>query len=240
MAGIDKTYLTRWDDYKALENWCISVGEVTDDWGNKFRPLSWLFEWTHEEWIEGTENETEEIPVWNTPTYLDIYLIRYCPLEFIQNRLKQQYAGCGWTKEAFSGNISNYDLIKNRMSEYDEYQRNGVKNPKFKWNLPIMSLKELTDLQWWVQIDDEKRQFWRYDETVDYWYPHAEMYYPRGNWITSLATVRGKLTKRKLARLLQKWNLPKGVTVNFRCSFKIKGKSGRYGDSRFDFKITIK
>ena len=35
MAAIDKTYLTNWTDYIQLYDWCVSVGTVTDDWGNE-------------------------------------------------------------------------------------------------------------------------------------------------------------------------------------------------------------
>lgn len=235
MAGIDKTYLKKWNQYKALYDWCVGVGEVIDDWGNKFRPLDWLLDWTYEEWMERTENETEEVPVWNTPEYLDIYLIRYCPLDFIQDRLKEQY-GEGWSKTAFCQTYSTYDEILNRTSIYDTYQRNGVKNPKFKWDL-FQSMKGVKNLSWWVRMDDYE---WSYDEVANYWWPSDEVYHSKSEWISNIATINGKLTKRKLARILRKWNLPKGTKLHFNGMFNIKGRQGRWSRDYWNFTITIK
>ena len=235
MAGIDKTYLKLWSQYKSLRDWCVSVGEVTDDWGNKFHPLDWLFEWTYDEWMEGTENETEEVPVWNTPLYLDIYLIRYCPLDFIQDRLKEQY-GEGWSKNAFCETQNTYDEILNRTSSYDRYVRNGVKNPKFSWKL-FQSMKDVKNLIWWVCMDDYG---WNYDKVVNYWWSSDEVYNPKSEWISNIATIKGKLTKRKLARILRKWNLPKGTKLHFESMFNIKGRQGRWTLDHWNFTLTIK
>lgn len=38
------------------------------------------------------------IPVWNTSTELDVWLIRNCPLDFIQERLREQYGRGGRKK----------------------------------------------------------------------------------------------------------------------------------------------
>ena len=236
MAGIDKTYLKKWDQYKSLRDWCVSVGEVTDDYGNKFSPISWLGEYTYEGWMEGTENETEEVPVWNTPLYLDIYLIRYCPLDFIHDRLKEQY-GEGWSKNAFCATQNTYDEILNRVSTYDTYQRNGVKNPKFKGHNPIYSRRNVRDFIWWVYIKDHD---WSYDESANHWFHDDDVYMSKGNWTSNCATIKGRLTKRKLARILRKWNLPKGTKLHFEGMFNIKGCQGRWTLDHWNFIITIK
>lgn len=235
MAAIDKTYLTNWTDYMQLYDWCVSVGTVIDDWGNEFTPLDYLWKGTKEEWLEFTENETSERPVWATSLYLDIYLIRYCPIEFIQERLKEQY-GEGWSKTAFCENSSSYNDIKNKTSVYDTYVRNGVTNPKFKWDL-YTPMKNVKDIVWWVQIKDSS---WNYDETADYWYNDSEVYTPKGMWTSNTATLRGKLTKRSIARKLKKWNLPKGTVLQFSASFYLKNKPGRYTFDGHDFDLQIR
>lgn len=235
MAGIDKTYFKKWCQYEALYNWCKQVGEVTDDYGNKFSPINWLREYTRDEWMEYTKQESEEVYIWNTPLYLDIYLIRYCPLDFIQDLLKEQY-GEGWSKTAFCENSSSYNDIKNKTSVYDTYVRNGVANPKFKWNL-YTPMKNVKDIVWWVQTKDSS---WNYDETADYWYNDNEVYTPEGMWVSNTATLHGKLTKRSLARKLKKWNLPKGTVLQFSASFYLKNKPGRYTFDGHDFDITIR
>lgn len=129
MAGIDKTYIHNYSQYKEVYDWCKDK-EVTLKNGVTFKPLNFLYKITEEEfnnnkkeWIERnlkflSKKELEnnyEFPIWNTPLYFDIWLIRNCPINFIQDRLKQQY------KEE-------YDQIKNYTSVYDTYQRNGVGN----------------------------------------------------------------------------------------------------------------
>jgi hypothetical protein len=236
MAGIDKTYLKKWNQYKALYDWCKQVGEVIDDYGNKFSPISWLCEYTYEEWMKYTKHEVEEVYVWNTPLYLDIYLIRYCPLDFIQNRLKEQY-GNGWSKTAFCHVHSTYDDILNKTSSYDNYVRNGVKNPKFKWRNPAPSLTNIRDFVWWVHIEDCE---WSYDELANHWFHDADVYMSKGNWISNSATLKGRLTKRRLARILRKWNLPKGVTLQFVGDVYLKNDNRRYYMDGMCFDITIR
>lgn len=235
MAAIDKTYLKTWNEYTTLYLWCKDAGEVTDDWGNKFRPLDYLRDYSYNEWMEYSENETDEVVVWNTPKYLDIYLIRYCPLIFIQERLKEQY-GEGWSKNAFCTTQNTYDEILNRTSTYDTYQRNGVKNPKFNWDL-VQSMKGVKNLSWWVRIDGYD---WDYDEVANYWWHSDEVYHPKSDWISNVAIINGKLTKRKLARILRKWNLPKGTKLYFEGMFNIKGRQGRWTRDYWNFEITIK
>ena len=235
MAAIDKTYLKTWNEYTTLYLWCKDAGEVTDDWGNKFRPLDYLRDYSYAEWMEYSKNETEEVVVWNTPKYLDIYLIRYCPLDFIQARLKEQY-GEGWSKNAFCETQNTYDDILNRTSTYDTYQRNGVKNPKFKWDL-FQSMKGVKNLIWWVRIDGYD---WDYDEAINYWWHSDEVYHPKSEWISNIAIIKGKLTKRKLARILRKWDLPKGTKLHFDGMFNIKGRQGRWSRDYWKFEITIK
>ena len=236
MAAIDKTYLKLWSQYKSLRDWCISIGEVTDDYGNKFSPINWLGEYTYEKWMEYSKNETAEVVVWNTPKYLDIYLIRYCPLDFIQDRLKEQY-GEGWSKNAFCATQNTYDEILNRTSTYDTYQRNGVKNPKFKWHNPVYLRRNVRDFIWWVYIKDHD---WSYDESANHWFHDDDVYMSKGNWTSNCATIKGRLTKRKLARILRKWNLPKGTKLHFEGMFNIKGCQGRWTLDHWNFIITIK
>ena len=44
MAGIDKTYIKSWEQYVELRDFFTSCGEVTDDYGNIFRPIDYLRE----------------------------------------------------------------------------------------------------------------------------------------------------------------------------------------------------
>ena len=113
MAAIDKTYIKTFEDYKSVIEWCKQIGEVTDDYGNVFSPYEYIYgpEVTKELWNKEVEQaltykEAYEAILWNTPVFMDVWLIRYCPLDIIQNRLKEQYG-------------DSYEVIKNRVSEYD-------------------------------------------------------------------------------------------------------------------------
>ena len=43
MANIDNTYVKSYKEYKEVLDWCKSIGTVTDDYGNKIQPYSWLY-----------------------------------------------------------------------------------------------------------------------------------------------------------------------------------------------------
>lgn len=47
MAAIDKTYIKSWNQYSELREFFTSCGEVTDDYGNIFQPIDYL--WKREE-----------------------------------------------------------------------------------------------------------------------------------------------------------------------------------------------
>ena len=121
MAGIDKTYITSYDDYKKVIDWCKGKSFKLSN-GQVIYPSNFIYypDITKEEWDENEKMFKQEYPdgqydkiLWNTPIYFDIWLIRNCPFDFIQNRLKEQYGG-GWSKTAFTDhNESLYEQIKN-------------------------------------------------------------------------------------------------------------------------------
>lgn len=236
MAGIDKTYFNTWEQYKEVHDWAVSVGTVTDDYGNVFTPYNFMCQYESKEEFDdevrqridyartvyGTEEYKQqmrenypdwefdkdycpEFVLWNTPVYFDIWLIRYCPVEWIQDRLKEQYGG-GWSKTAFThGAESMYQSIKNRTSDYDKYERNGTRG-NLKFTMPQTAKFKDNDIWWWIDVDD----MWYNDETDEWWHhnePHPAY--------TNVAHKHGNISKRKLARILNKWNLPDGTVVRF-------------------------
>lgn len=178
----------------------------------------WMVKYHGEDFLEHPEL-FYEVVIWNTYHIEDIYLIRYCPLEVIQNRLKEQYGG-GWSKLALTNrnDPSEYEKIKNHVSDYDTYQRNGNKCPRFI----ILDNKSIPfkddDIWWWIDI---KGLDWWYSEKENYWYNHLECKDTKDNWISSSCTeIYGNLTKRKIYRLLRRWNLPSGTEISFRGQWK--------------------
>lgn len=175
-----------------------------------------------------------DVVLWNTPTYVDIWLIRNCPFDFIQNRLKEQYGG-GWSKQAFTNHNDDnmYYQIKNGTSIYDTYKRNGLgKNTKVHFhNYKYAPIPRDKKCWWWIQVDNlnEKYDFWWYNEYDKMWYSKDEAMPTSSN----TAHIKGALTKKNIINLIKKWNFPKGMKVNFTCFLTENGH--RYD---CDFSVT--
>ncbi len=222
MAGIDKTYVTNWTDYKSAFDWASSVGTVTDDFGNIFAPLDWMAEYEESEFKEAIEEQKEryrnyykdpkhlqeakdflgqdwepdkdgkaEIVLWNTPTYFDIWLIRNCPIDFIQDRLRQQYG-------------ESYIEIKEKRSKYDTYVRPAACS-HFKISRDQLPKIKTKFLWWSISVPD-----FYYNEKTRVWNHWLEC----RDWSDSCYEIRGCLGKRKLARLISKWGFPAGTILN--------------------------
>lgn len=108
MAGIDKTYTKVYEDYVNLKNWA-SKTLFTCSNGLIINPNNYIYDYFKEEDFTG-----HEIPVMNTPQELDYFLIKYCPLDFVQKRMQVVYS-------LF------YNEVKQGNSEYDTFNINSVK-----------------------------------------------------------------------------------------------------------------
>ena len=192
MAGIDKTYLDTYDELVEVIKWCKSIGTVTDKYGNTFNPLDFVYE-------EPDLKESEFKPgmvLWNTPTYFDLFLIRSCPIKFIQERLKKQYS-----KDFIQS-------VKENRSSYDTFERNGLgKNLKVTVQKKPSYKRCNKKTWWWISIEDSN---WWYNEDNNEWVHYLEGKEHTTNVCTK---YRGKLTMRKIMRILRKWNLPAGLTL---------------------------
>lgn len=239
MAGIDKTYVKTWEDYSQIKKWVESVGQIKDDFGNVFSPVEWLCEYTKEEFEEEITFQREryknyysdpkhiqedrvwrgenwepkpeeigEVVVWNTITYLDVWLIRNCPLSIIQERLKEQYA-------------KSYTDIKERKSEFDTYERPAASS-HFKITR-VTSFPRIKTCNLWLNFQVCGME-WDYNSEEKKWYNVFEC----RAIDTNTASIKGSLTKKKLARLIKKWDLPAGIVLNV------------YSNYGHHFEITIK
>ena len=193
MAGIDKTYLNTYQEYIEVLEWCNKVGTITDEYGNTFNPKDFMnCDLKEADFFSG-------MVLWNTPTWFDLYLIRNCPVKVIQERLHEQYS------DEF------IEKVLNHTSEYDKFKRNGLGR-----NLRASVFKKPTykccDNWWWIEIKGD----WCYNEYTNEWVHEAEC----KEWTTNVCTkYRGKLSIRKIMRILRRWNLPKGLTVSIRGTY---------------------
>ena len=181
------------------------------------------------DWEFNAENFFDVV-LWNTPIYVDIWLIRNCPFDFIQNRLKEQYGG-GWSKEAFTchNDEDMYEQIKNGTSIYDTYKRNGLgKKAKIKfYDYKLNNLLRDKNIHWFIEVNPSwyksikiqgnNISFW-YNDTDDMWYSDEEAM----PWTSSDAFRKGTLTKKNIINLIRKWNLPKDTYVKFLGTLKEK------------------
>lgn len=178
-----------------------------------------------DDWEFNPENYFDVV-LWNTPVYVDIWLIRNCPFEEIQDRLKEQY-GNGWSKTALTDHKSTYEQIKNHCSIYDTYQRNGLgKRAKVSfYNIYGKSFRDKNSI-WWIKVNPywlgKKRSkfetgdtYW-YNETDNMWYKDEEAM----PWTCSNMIYKGNLNKKKIIKMIKKWDLPKGSIVKFEQSWK--------------------
>jgi hypothetical protein len=162
------------------------------------------------DWVFDPENYFC-VTLWNTPTFIDIWLIKNCPFEEIQDRLKEQYGG-GWSKLTFTDHneSSMYDQIKKGISIYDTYQRNGLgKSAKIKFQNIHGNWIRDKKLRWWITIESP-HDFW-YNEDTNSWHQDEELMPITSN----VCHFNGTLTKKNIINLIKKWDLPKGTILRF-------------------------
>lgn len=232
MAGIDKTYITSYEDYKKVIDWCKDKSFKLSN-GQVIYPSNFIYypDITKEEWDENERSFKKQHPdgqydeiLWNTPIYFDIWLIRNCPFDFIQNRLKEQYGG-GWSKTAFTDHNENlYEQIKNGTSPYDTYKRPDT--GKIKIELILGKPFRASAMHWfietpyWIKGKKTNSDILWYNKDVDQWYANKEAL-PISS---SCKTKQGPLTKKNIVNMVRKWKLPKGTKMTFDGTCIINGR----------------
>jgi len=223
MAGIDKTYITSYEVYDKIRNWARDkIIQLKNGQEIKLIDLVYYPDITLEDWKEQEANYKKEHPdwqfdviLWNTPIYVDVWLIKNCPFEEIQDRLKEQYGG-GWSKQAFTehNNEDMYEQIKNGTSIYDTYQRNGLgKKAKVLFKTIRGSWIRDKKLLWWITIESP-HGFW-YNKDTNSWHQEEELIPITSN----VCNFNGTLTKKNIVNLIKKWDLPKDVVLRFEASY---------------------
>lgn len=204
MAAIDKTYTDSYKDYKEFKDWADKQIVTFFD-GHKKCVGNWVWEYEEEDFCNG------EIPIMNTPTWLDIYLINHCPVKFVVDRIKEVYGNSYLNIEGFTKIPEGYEQNRKIIIKASEKCKFPFKRRMF--NKPIIG-----KTKWWLQCNDD---FWYNDETNKW--VHRDSLYPHNT-----NTSYHKTTKA-LIRFLRKQYLPTGITFSL---------SGRYIGE--DYKITIK
>jgi hypothetical protein len=200
MAAIDKTYTKSWDEYQDLIKWANENIFTCPD-GTKLNISDSIYKhWTKES-FDGTYR-----PVMNTSHVTDYYLIKYCTLTFVQERMKEVYDN------------EYVESVKNGTSEFDTFTKEGkygtkcklIKQPKknMRGNTPCNSKK---NRYWFIQIDTPKQyNFIDYCEDENRWIWPDELTSSNG-WISN--TCHRFKTRKAVERNICKWKLPKGTKV---------------------------
>ena len=114
MAAIDKIYVDSFEKYKLFKDWCMTQPKIKDKYGKETSLIDYVFKYT--EW-----KDDAVLPICNNPYYIDAYLIRNCPFDFIQKELMLSYGK--WTQD----NIDEaYDIVMKRGGKICE-------NGQFHW-----------------------------------------------------------------------------------------------------------
>lgn len=105
MAAIDKIYVNTWEEYIRFKEWCEQQPALLDKYGKSVKISEYLITgWNKENW--------ECHPIFSAPCYVDAYVIRNCPFDFIQKELMVNYGH--WSQERIK---SYYEDVKNWNSE---------------------------------------------------------------------------------------------------------------------------
>ena len=102
MAAIDKIYVDSFEKYKLFKDWCMTQPKIKDKYGKETSLIDYVFKYT--EWPEGAV-----LQVCNNPYYIDAYLIRNCPFDFIQKELMVSYGK--WSQDDIK---EAYDIVMKR------------------------------------------------------------------------------------------------------------------------------
>ncbi len=201
MAGIDKTYTDNYKEYKEFKEW--AEGKTIKYWTGQAENVSdYIYEWTESDFGNG------ELPVMNSPTSLDIYLIQNCPVEFVKERLKSVYP------EEVYNEFKEMEFPTKKPIEYKKNRK--IKIIK-KGNIDLKNKGFKSHGNWWLDSKDG----WWFDSDYGVWV-RDEDYLPNNTSVSKHKNIKS------LIRFLRNQYLPEGLTFRL---------SGRYINEEFELKI---
>ena len=187
MAGIDKTYTDSYTDYKNFKDWA-NKQFLTFFNGYEVCIGNWVFIYEKED-FDGTE-----LPIMNTPTWLDVYLIQNCPCKFVIDRMKIVYGK----------HFEKFKAMQFPSGLPDDYKKNRkviIQNTgKTKYSLNNTGWQGHS---WWIQCDSH----WGYNSGWKTWV-NSSLYLPCNTNTMHVKTVKS------LIRQLRNMYLPSGLKFN--------------------------
>lgn len=114
MAAIDRIYLSSYDEYIQFRDWLKAQPKIKDKYGKETSLMAYFFDyWDKECWFDENGNNVGH-PVFSAPYYVDAYIIRNCPFDFVQEKLMLDYGY--WSQERIR---EYYEAVKNYDSDKD-------------------------------------------------------------------------------------------------------------------------
>ena len=190
MAGIDKMFLRKWEDYVEFKKWCEAQPQLIDKYGKKERITEYLYQYD--------EPFTREMPVFMAPCYVDAYVIRNCPLEEMQKELKLHYGQS--YEDIKAGKL--YIKPTTDSIYYIGRHVTMTKWPGKKYNRPVIGNLHID-----IDVPDDLPYMW-YNDSTNTWDFCDE--YVISDCVSSATWVR---TIKALKRKIRKWRLPIGTVV---------------------------
>lgn len=113
MAAIDKIYLSSYNEYIQFRDWLKAQPKLKDKYGKEVSLMLYFFDyWDKKYWFDENGKNVSH-PVFSAPYYVDAYIIRNCPFDFVQKELMINYGY--WSQERirdFYESVKNYDPDK--------------------------------------------------------------------------------------------------------------------------------
>lgn len=194
MAGIDKIYTNSYNSYIEFKKWAYTQKVVFFN-GHTQCIGNWIWD------LEEKDFNGEEIPITNTPTWLDIHLIQNCKIQFVLDRMQEVY-----NKETYE-ELKNIDLTAKPSPLFKQNRRILISKTE-ETKFPLHSKPRGRKFKWMLSTVPNG---WWYDEESKTW-SHNSSYYPNDTNVAFLTSIKS------LVRHLRKQYLPKGL------QFKIYGK----------------
>ena len=198
MASIDKTYTDNYNEYKKFKDW--SDKQIVTFFDGSTQCIGdWVFSYERKDFDYG------EIPIMNSPRWLDAYLIQNCKIDFVILRLKEVYKNTTY-KQLETTNLSSVPKGYSKNRKIVIQNSKNCKFPFYKkmWKKPFGGKSN-----WWLQSNSN---FWFCSATKTW--VHTDDCYPH-----ETNTANPKSTKA-LIRQLRKQYLPGGITFSLRGMYK--------------------
>jgi hypothetical protein len=205
MAAIDKIYINGYENYTKFIKWCEEQPKIKDKYGTECSLVNYTYHW------EDFGDECR--PSFMAPYYIDAYLIRNCPYDFIQEELERNY-GPSYLE------IKEGKLYSTPFTAY-EYtigkHFNCIAHPPIKYNRPVRG-------PWFIEVYPPEGNFMWYHHKTDTWDFSDE--FVKCNWAQTVGYTK---TIKSLKRKILKWKLPIGTKIEV---------YGRYIDEKYLFEVT--